>query len=172
MDIVHPRVAGIDVHKKVVWVAVRLPGERPGERSVTVRQFATFWRSLQQLAAWLAEMGISTAAMESTACTGGLSITLLGLFALIRPGHTGKMIGDSLSGIFVALMLAALAQVPVQRYSSFATMRGVYRMLGHATTRPLPSGSRGLPKRRDFWLGALQIPERSVTDNVSTFSRG
>ena len=26
MDIVHPRVAGIDVHKKVVWVAVRLPG--------------------------------------------------------------------------------------------------------------------------------------------------
>ena len=29
MDIVHPRVAGIDVHKKIVWVAVRLPGEGP-----------------------------------------------------------------------------------------------------------------------------------------------
>ena len=26
MDIVHPRVAGIDVHKKVISVAVRLPG--------------------------------------------------------------------------------------------------------------------------------------------------
>jgi transposase len=26
VDIVHPRVAGIDVHKKVIWVAVRLPG--------------------------------------------------------------------------------------------------------------------------------------------------
>ena len=26
MDIVHPRVAGLDVHKKVIWVAVRLPG--------------------------------------------------------------------------------------------------------------------------------------------------
>ena len=26
MDIVHPRVAGIDVHKKVIWGAVRLPG--------------------------------------------------------------------------------------------------------------------------------------------------
>ena len=38
MDIVHPRVAGIDVHKKVVWVAVRLPGERPGERAVTVKR--------------------------------------------------------------------------------------------------------------------------------------
>ena len=32
MEIVHPRVAGADVHKKVVWVAARLPGERPGER--------------------------------------------------------------------------------------------------------------------------------------------
>ena len=32
VDIVHPRVAGIDVHKKVAWVAVRLPGEAPGER--------------------------------------------------------------------------------------------------------------------------------------------
>ena len=32
MDIVHPRVAGIDVHKKIIWVAVRLPGEAPGQR--------------------------------------------------------------------------------------------------------------------------------------------
>jgi transposase len=66
MDIVHPRVAGIDVHKKVVWVAVRLPGERPGERAVTVRRFATFWRQLQQMAAWLAGLGVSDVAMEST----------------------------------------------------------------------------------------------------------
>jgi transposase len=65
MDIVHPRVAGIDVHKKVIWVAVRLPGERGG-RAVTVRRFATFWRQLQQMAAWLAELGVSHAAMEST----------------------------------------------------------------------------------------------------------
>ena len=30
MEVVHPRVAGIDVHKKVIWVAVRLPGQGPG----------------------------------------------------------------------------------------------------------------------------------------------
>ena len=66
MDIVHPRVAGIDVHKKVIWVAVRLPGEAPGERTVVTRSFTTFWRQLQKMAAWLAELGVTDAAMEST----------------------------------------------------------------------------------------------------------
>jgi hypothetical protein len=66
MDIVHPRVAGIDVHKKVSWVAVRLPGAGRGEREVMVRSFRTFWRSLQKMAAWLAELGVTDAAMEST----------------------------------------------------------------------------------------------------------
>jgi transposase len=66
MDIVHPRVAGIDVHKKVIWVAVRLPGEAPGERKVITKSFKTFWRSLQKMAAWLAELGVTDAAMEST----------------------------------------------------------------------------------------------------------
>ena len=66
MDIVHPRVAGIDVHKKVIWVAVRLPGQEPGQRAVTVRRFKAFWRSLQTMADWLAELGVSDAAMEST----------------------------------------------------------------------------------------------------------
>jgi len=66
MDIVHPRVAGIDVHKKVVWVAVRVPGQRPGERAVTVKRFKTFWRPLRQMAAWLSGLGVTDAALEST----------------------------------------------------------------------------------------------------------
>jgi transposase len=65
MDVVHPRVAGIDVHKRVIWVAVRVPGEGPGERTVVVRRFSSFWRSLQTMAAWLAELGVTDAAMES-----------------------------------------------------------------------------------------------------------
>ena len=64
MDIVHPRVAGIDVHKKVIWVAVRLPGDAPGERTVIVKSFKTFWRSLQKMAASPAELGVTDAAME------------------------------------------------------------------------------------------------------------
>jgi transposase len=66
VDIVHPRVAGIDVHKKIIWVTARLPGEAPGEHKVTVRSFKTFWRSLQKMAAWLSELGVTDAAMEST----------------------------------------------------------------------------------------------------------
>ena len=47
-------------------MAVRLPGERPGERRVTVRKSKTFWRSLRQMAAWLAGLGVADAALEST----------------------------------------------------------------------------------------------------------
>ena len=71
MNIVHPRVAGIDVHKKVIWVAARVPGAVPGERKVVVRSFKTFWRSLQKMAAWLAELGVTDAAMESTGVIRG-----------------------------------------------------------------------------------------------------
>jgi transposase len=66
MEVVHPQVAGIDVHKKVIWVAVRLPGQERGQRAVTVRRFRAFWRSLQEMAGWLAELGVADAAMEST----------------------------------------------------------------------------------------------------------
>jgi transposase len=66
MDIVHPRVAGLDVHKKVVWVAVRLPGTGPGERTVTVKRYRTFWRELKKMAAWLTGLGVTDTALEST----------------------------------------------------------------------------------------------------------
>ena len=66
MEIVHPHVAGIDVHKKIIWVAVRVPGQGPGERTVTVKSFRTFWRQLQKLASWLSDLGVTDAAMEST----------------------------------------------------------------------------------------------------------
>lgn len=66
MDIVHPCVAGIDVHKKQISVAVRLPGELPGERRQVVRNFKTFWRALRQMADWLAELGVTDVAMEAT----------------------------------------------------------------------------------------------------------
>jgi transposase len=66
VDIVHPHVAGIDVHKRQITVAVRLPGGQAGERRELVRRCRTFWRDLQKMAAWLAGLGVTAAAMEST----------------------------------------------------------------------------------------------------------
>src|SRR5215472_16471218 len=66
MDLIHPHVAGIDVHKKQISVAVRVPGQMPGEWRQVVRTFRTFWRALRQMADWLAEQGVTDVAMEAT----------------------------------------------------------------------------------------------------------
>jgi hypothetical protein len=78
-----------------------------------------------------------------------------GLLAATRPGHVGDIVAAAFVGIFAAVALAALGQVPVQTYRSQITMRGVRKMGGQATRSPLQPGSRGLPRRRDFWLAAL-----------------
>jgi transposase len=65
VEIVFERVAGIDVHKRQVTVAVRVPGPA-GVRGQQVRRFSTFWAGLQEMAAWLVESGVTHAAMEAT----------------------------------------------------------------------------------------------------------
>jgi transposase len=65
VEIMHQRVAGIDVHKKQVTVAVRVPGER-GRRRQQVRRFTTFYAELRRLAGWLVEAQVTHVAMEST----------------------------------------------------------------------------------------------------------
>jgi len=40
-----------------VAVAVRTPGERPGERHQQLRKFKTFYPVLQQLVGWLVAQG-------------------------------------------------------------------------------------------------------------------
>ncbi len=65
MEIVYERVAGIDVHKRQITVAVRTPGQR-GRRLTQVRRFATFYAALREMTAWLVSEGVTHAAMEST----------------------------------------------------------------------------------------------------------
>jgi transposase len=66
VDVVYPRVAAIDVHKKQVTVAVRTPGDRAGRRRQQVRRFATFWRSLLEMTQWLVDEQVTHVAMEAT----------------------------------------------------------------------------------------------------------
>ena len=57
------KVAGIDVHKKVLMVVVHGPGAAEQERG----KFGTTTQQLRQLAAWLRERHVEEAVMESTA---------------------------------------------------------------------------------------------------------
>ena len=66
MEIVYERVAGIDVGKKIIAVAVRTPGERPGQRHQQVRKFNTYYQTLTAMAAWLVSEGVTHVSMEST----------------------------------------------------------------------------------------------------------
>ena len=64
MQVLHPRCAGLDVHKDFVVAAVRL-AEAGGVRC-EVRRFETTTPGLLALGAWLAECGCTHAAMEAT----------------------------------------------------------------------------------------------------------
>jgi transposase len=66
MDVLFERVAGLDVGKASVTVCVRTPDER-GKRRTETRTFRTMTRSLELMADWLVEQGVTVAAMESTA---------------------------------------------------------------------------------------------------------
>src|SRR3712207_6956294 len=64
MEVLHPRCAGLDVHKDSVVAAVRLA--ETGTVRTKVRRFDSPTPGLLALAAWLAECGCTHAAMEAT----------------------------------------------------------------------------------------------------------
>jgi hypothetical protein len=65
MDTLYPRCAGLDVHKNTVVVCVRWP-DHSGKPREAVRTFSTMTQDLLEMADWLAEHGVTHAAMEST----------------------------------------------------------------------------------------------------------
>src|SRR5208283_883076 len=61
------RCAGIDVHKKTIQVCIRCLDPRTGKMVVRmIRQFGTTTAELFAMACWLAELGVTHVAMEST----------------------------------------------------------------------------------------------------------
>ena len=50
VKVLHERVAGIDVHKDMIKVAIRSPGEKPWTRKTEVSGFRTFYGVLQEMA--------------------------------------------------------------------------------------------------------------------------
>ena len=66
MDVVVDRVAGLDVHKRIVVASVRTPAEDGGGRVEVTRTFCTFTVELRRLVAWLVEQRVAVAVMEAT----------------------------------------------------------------------------------------------------------
>ncbi len=65
MDVLHPHVAGLDVHKKTVVACCLTPGS-PSEPVREIRTFGTMTADLLALSAWLTNQQITHVAMEST----------------------------------------------------------------------------------------------------------
>lgn len=66
MKVMHERVAGIDVHKKMVKVAVRSPGKGRWARKTDILTFGTFWDELRAMAGELRARGVTHVAMEAS----------------------------------------------------------------------------------------------------------
>ena len=62
----YARVCGLDVHKKLVVACVRILDPKDGTVQSTLRKFGTMTADLMELGQWLAELGVSHVAMEST----------------------------------------------------------------------------------------------------------
>ena len=66
MKVMHERVAGIDVHKKMIKVAVRSPGARPWTRKTEILTFSTYYGVLRQMARDLRARGVTHVVMEAS----------------------------------------------------------------------------------------------------------
>jgi transposase len=117
MEVLHPRCAGLDVHKDFVMAAVRL-AEAGGVRC-EVRRFDTTTPGLLALGAWLAACGCTHAAMEAT-------------------GVYWKPVWHVLSDGDLALILANAAHVKnvPGRKTDVADAAWLAELLAHGLIRP------------------------------------
>jgi transposase len=118
MEVLHPRCAGLDVHKDSVVAAVRLAAG-PGGAQSEVRRFDTTTPGLLALADWLAERGCPHAAMEAT-------------------GVSWKPVWHVLADGEVTLILANAAHVKnvPGRKTDMADAAWLAELLAHGLIRP------------------------------------
>ena len=66
VKVLHEHVAGIDVHKDMIKVAIRSPGEKPWTRKTEILEVRTFYGVLQAMARQLRRQGVTHVAMEAS----------------------------------------------------------------------------------------------------------
>ena len=98
MKVLYERVAGIDVHKDMIKVAIRSPGEKPWTRKTEILEYRTFYGVLQAMAAELRRRGVTHVVMEASgACTEPVYYALAEQdfleVAVINPAHAKALKG-------------------------------------------------------------------------------
>jgi transposase len=66
MKVLYERVAGTGVHKDMIKVAIRSPGDKPWTRKTEIWEFRTFYGVLQQMAAELRKRGVTHVVLEAS----------------------------------------------------------------------------------------------------------
>lgn len=121
MEIVYPRVAAIDVHKKQITVALRIPGAQAGQRRQQVRKYPTFYTALREMTAWLVTEQVTHVAMEATGVYWRPVFHALseaeGLEILLCNAHHVKNVPGRKTDASDAVWLAELCEVGLLRGS-------------------------------------------------------
>jgi len=117
VEVVHPRCAGLDVHKRTVVACRVIPGQG-AQPQRELRTFGTTTRQLEALAGWLAEAGVTHVAMEST-------------------GSYWKPVYNVLEGRFALLVVNAAHMKAVPgRKTDVADAEWIADLLRHGLLRP------------------------------------
>jgi hypothetical protein len=66
MKVLYERVAGIDVHKDMIKIAIRSPGDKAWTRKTEILTFRTFYGVLQEMARELRRRGVTHVVMEAS----------------------------------------------------------------------------------------------------------
>jgi transposase len=119
----HDRVAAIDVHKDMVKVAVRVPGEGRGTRKTDVLEFRTFYGVLEEMGRELRRRGVTHVVMEASGVyTEPVYYALAGLgfteVMVINPAHAKALKGHKTPGTrsgYWICMSAGCCPVPTSR---------------------------------------------------------
>ena len=98
MKVLCERVAGIDVHKDMIKVAIRSPGDKPWTRKTEICEFRTFYGVLQQMARELRKRGVTRVVTEASGVyTEPVYYALMGQgfeqVAVINPAHAKALKG-------------------------------------------------------------------------------
>jgi transposase len=133
MDKVYRRCAGLDVHKESVWACARVDGRESVER------FGTSSRELLRLGDWLASLGVTVVAMEST-------------------GVYWKPVWNLLEGRFQLMLVNArhVKQVP-GRKTDVRDCQWLARLLEHGLLKPSLVPDRPQRELRDLCRQRSQL---------------